>query len=93
VNKKERIKARLLMRCKMAIEGDRYYARSMSMLAKRDPQTVLSPKQKWLLDSMIYRYRRQLYRYETIEIPESPPQIEDYQRHPRATTQQQLELF
>lgn len=91
MNKEERAKAEALARARINAPGDAQFVRGMALLAKRDPATVLTPRQKWTLDSMVYRYRRQLYSDPKVSVPSQPPQLCDYQPHARQ--QRQLSLF
>lgn len=56
---------------------DKRFTRSMLYLANKDPDKVLSAAQKWALDNLVYRFRRQLAGSD-IEIPEQPPVEADY---------------
>lgn len=91
MNRQERHKAEALSTCRIREPGDRRFARGMLMLARRDPGTVLSPRQKWLLDLLVYRYRRQLYGNERIQVPEVEPRLDHYTPRPR--TRRQLAMF
>lgn len=78
MTKPERAKALALFQCKM-IPGtwDKGFARAMCYLAESVPATVLTPAQKYGLDLMTYRYRRQLAGSD-IEIPTEQPERENY---------------
>lgn len=91
MNRHERAKAEALARCRIADTRDRAFARGMVMLARRDAATVLSPRQKWTLDRLVYRYRRQIYRDDQVLVPEHEPRLEDYQLNARP--RRQLDLF
>lgn len=90
MNRHERAKAEALQACRIHDPGDRKFARGMAMMARRDPDTVLSPRQKWTLDLVVYRHRRQLYGNDQIRVPETEPRLEDYQPKPRARRQMAL---
>lgn len=55
------------------------FARNLYWLLKHEPDTVLTRLQKYKLQMMCYRYRRQLAgRVHDDLIPASEPKIEDY---------------
>lgn len=91
MNRHERAKAEALAGCRISAAGDRAFVRGMVLLARRDRETVLSPRQKWTLDCLVYRYRRQLYSHPEVNVPETAPLIEDYQPKPRR--RRQMDLF
>lgn len=63
-------------------DGKRF-TRQLHWVLKNEPGTVLSPRQKYLLQSLCYRYRRQLAgRVHDSLIPTDPPQLDDYVKEP-----------
>lgn len=59
-------------------DGERF-ARHLRWLMQNEPETVLTPRQKYMLRSLCYRYRRQLAgRVHDSIIPRQPPDINDY---------------
>jgi hypothetical protein len=56
---------------------EKRFTQTMLYLVDQDPKQVLSPSQKWALDNLVYRYRRQLAASE-IEIPKRLPVEADY---------------
>lgn len=91
MNRHERAKAEALFQCRIHAEGDRHFVRGMVLLARRDPETVLTPRQKWTLDCLVYRYRRQLYSHPEVNVPAREPRLDDYQPTPRR--RRQMDLF
>jgi len=80
VTKEERAKALALARCRMLPgSGEKRFVRSMVYLAVDEPDTVLTPPQKWYLDTVVYRFRRQLAgRDDDFAIPAAAPDRADY---------------
>lgn len=79
MNKIERKKAAALGRCRFYPGSwDKRFARDMAWLAEHAPETVLTPAQKWALDAMVYKYRRQLVD-SGLAVPEQPPRQADYE--------------
>jgi hypothetical protein len=74
----ERAKALDLSRCNLGYSAWAIrFVRALAWLAEHEPDTVLTPAQKWGLDACVYRYRRQLAVAE-YAIPDTPPQRADY---------------
>lgn len=79
MNKTERAKSLALKRVNPGFAPwARRFIRAMAWLAEHEPDTALTPAQKWGLDSTVYRYRRQLAGAEAFEIPTEPPVRADY---------------
>lgn len=79
MTKSERAKALALARCRIApIEFDQKFVRAQAWVAEHDPGVVLTGKQKWALDVMCWKYRRQLAGVEGIELPPAAPRRADY---------------
>jgi len=69
--------------------GDHRFLASMIWLRDNEPGTVLQPKQAWLLDVVVYKYRRQLGGLDLeFDIPAQPPQLVDYGGEPKAGPKQ-----
>lgn len=92
MNADERAKARAVARCTIPDPEDRRFARAMDWLARHEPDTVLSPKQRWALDEMVYRFRRQLAGTDAFVLPTAPPRLEDFERPARGDRRRQLTL-
>ena len=79
MTKTERAKAITLSRCRfLPGSWDKRFARSMGWIAQHNPSVVLTKKQKWALDAMVYRYRRQVAGTDEFEMPTAPPARADY---------------
>lgn len=86
MTKEERAKALALNKCRLGFcqrSADRFVT-SMAFLAKREPETVLTAGQKFYLDLLVYRYRRQLAGYKEFDIPAAEPCREDYKAEQEA---------
>lgn len=79
MNRDERAKARALAGCRLGVySGEKRFIRQLYYIAGHDPDTALTPGQKWYLDHLVYRYRRQLAGSDGVSIPDSAPQRADY---------------
>jgi len=91
VNKHQRAKALALTGCRVVrYSWDDKFIRAMAWLAEHDSAAVLTPKQRFSIDALLWRYRRQLAGREDIEIPTEPPREEDYEPAPRKKRQLSL---
>jgi len=60
-------------------DWERRMIRTLRFIARREAHKPLTPKQKFQLDSLIYRYRVQLSgRIWPFDLPDQPPIEEDY---------------
>lgn len=82
MNQTERTVALALAECRTIPNGwDIRYIQSMAWLAKHEPEATLSGRQRYNLQLMAYRYRRQLAGSLDEEfIPVDPPRESDYVR-------------
>jgi hypothetical protein len=80
MNSIERAKVAALEECRLAFAVfDRTFIRNMGWLRANASGKTLSPRQKWGLDCLIHKYRRQLGgRALPFEIPAEPPKLADY---------------
>lgn len=84
MNKTERAKVTALESCHMpsrmfAVDHD--FVRNMAWARDNDAKKVLSARQKWFLDVLLYKYRAQLGgRALGFEIPGEAPKLDDYQK-------------
>lgn len=82
MNKTERAKVTALEACRMPgrmFAADVEFVRSMAWARDHDAVKTLTGRQKWFLDVLIYKYRRQLGGRELgFEIPGEPPKAVDY---------------
>ncbi|MCP3869694.1 MAG: hypothetical protein GY703_16700 [Gammaproteobacteria bacterium] len=61
MNKSERLKSHHLNLCTFRHGSwEQRFCRNLSFAAENDPHSPLTPKQKWCLDYMAHRFRRQL---------------------------------
>lgn len=79
MNRHQRAKARALARVHtVAPDGAARFARQLAWLAEHEPATVLTAPQRWYLDALVWRYRRQLAGEPGVEIPREEPQRAHY---------------
>ena len=79
MNKTERAKVTALQGCRLAFAAfDRTFLRNMAWVREHEPGKTMTPPQKWALDVLVYKYRRQLGGHVDFEIPAEPPQKDDY---------------
>lgn len=72
--------------------GARQFSRHLAWLLQHEPETTLTPKQKYMLRSLCYRFRRQLAgRVHDSIIPSDPPCEDDYIT-PEPVQQQEMPL-
>jgi hypothetical protein len=93
MTKLERLKARALMRCRTLPDSwETQFIRSLGYIARVSPETVLTSKQRYTLDLMVWRFRRQLSGRVDLgfELPERPPVEADYERPVRPAPQGSL---
>lgn len=92
MTKIERAKAQALARCRLLPGSfDKRFIRTVNYLAANSPDHVLTEKQRWLLDVMVHRYRRQLGGVDLpFEIPLESPALEAYAREPKPKRQASL---
>lgn len=93
MNRLERAKVVALGKVRLLADSwDQQFVRSMTWLVQHDPGSVLTPRQKWMLDSELWRFRRQLAGRTDIGLPPKEPVEEDYVRPPsrRLGTQESL---
>lgn len=93
MTKLERLKARALMRCRSLPDSwETQFLRSMGYIGRVSPETVLTAKQRYTLDLMIWRFRRQLAGRDHLgfELPEVAPVEADYERPERPQRQGDL---
>ncbi|HSH43088.1 MAG TPA: hypothetical protein VK973_13260 [Arenicellales bacterium] len=82
MNRTERDKVTALEGCRLpprmfAVDDD--FVRNMAWLRDNDAGKVLTGRQKWFLDCLVYKYRRQLGGRELgFEIPAAAPVLADY---------------
>jgi hypothetical protein len=71
---------------------DARFVRSLAYMVRTAPNTVFSPGQRYQLDSLIWRYRRQLSGRDDLGflLPETEPRQEDYERPARPQRQRML---
>lgn len=93
MNRRERAKAQALQRIRL-LPGlwDEKFARSMAYIARTAPDTVLTPAQRYQLDLVVWRYRRQLAGRDDLgfPLPETEPQRDHYERPARVPRQRAL---
>ena len=94
MNKTERAKVTALEGCRMPapmFAADRHFVRSMAWARDNDAAKVLTGRQKWFLDCMVYKYRRQLGGRELgFEIPAAAPVLADYGVEPPKVAQKTI---
>ena len=74
MNRGERAKALALGGCHFApADGAGRFARQLAWMAEHEPATVLSASQRWYLDALVWRFRRQLAGAAGVEIPPAAP--------------------
>lgn len=79
MTKAERAKAIALSQCRLRLcSWDIRFAQSMAWIAEHSPEIPLTQKQKFALNLMAWRYRRQLAGREDIELPTSAPDPDAY---------------
>lgn len=90
MNRLERAKARALQRLRL-MPGlfDARFVESMAYLVRTAPDTVLTERQRYTLDAMVWRYRRQLSGRDNLGflLPEHEPMPADYVREQRPPRQ------
>ncbi len=91
MNKIEKSKVRALAACKLWAGHQRIVC-SLVYSLDNNLKQVLTPKQRWLLDSLVYAYRGQLFDSSDVTVPEHKPCLEDYER-PSKRRGQQLSLL
>lgn len=85
MNKLQQEKIKQLGYCRIGWgTWDADFINSLASKMKVDPKAPLSERQHYLLDTLVYRYRRQLAGQVSFELPEEPPQENDYVRGPEA---------
>ena len=79
MNATERAKATALKDCRLGpSRWAQSFVQAMAWMAMHEPETTLTPTQKWSLDVCVYRYRRQLAGHEDFEIPAQAPERSAY---------------
>lgn len=79
MNKAQRAKAKALAGCRLRLcSWDTRFAHGMAWIADHSPEVALTQKQKFALDLMMWRYRRQLAGRDDIELPTNPPDPDAY---------------
>lgn len=80
MNKLEREKVSALDGVRLAWDQwDIRFVRNMLWLRDHDPKKTLTARQKWGLDMLLYKYRRQLGGQQlAFEIPAEAPKASDY---------------
>lgn len=85
MNKLQQEKIAELRCCRMGWgTWDADFINSLAALAKVDCKAPLTDPQKFMLDTLIYKYRRQLAGHVSFHLPSEPPQEIDYVRGPEA---------
>lgn len=95
MNRAQRDKALALDRCRFYPGSwERRVVHDLALLASRVPDTPLTPKQRWLLDFLCYRFRRQLLTMEGLrfEIPMTVPEKSAYGVREDEPLQAQLDM-
>ena len=91
MTKLERLKTRALAtHCRILPDSfDARFVANMAYTARTAPASVLTPAQKYNLDAMVWKYRRQLAGRPDLgfEMPEQPPREADYERPVRERPQ------
>lgn len=74
-----------LGKCRLGVWcGERRFVQGLAWLSEHSADTDLSWRQKWYLDGLLWRYRKQLAgREEGFVLPTSMPLEESYQPNPR----------
>lgn len=85
-------KVRALAKCRLAdFQGERTFTNGMAWLAQHAPGTALSHGQRWYLDALLWRYRKQLAGRENgYSLPTAAPREEDYYPPGREPAQKAL---
>lgn len=87
MNRVERAKVEALRKCRMRSRvWDASFINSLAAQIHVDERLRLSPRQKFLLDILVYRYRRQLAGNVEFVLPDKEPVETDYVRTPPAQT-------
>jgi hypothetical protein len=85
MNRLDRAKVNALRACRMGFgTWDAAFVNSLAAQVQVDPALALSDRQRFLLDVLVYRYRRQLAGNVPFELPASEPKESDYVRSPPA---------
>lgn len=66
------------------IAWDAGFINSLAALMQVDEKAPLSATQKFMIDTLVYKYRRQLAGKVSFELPKAPPIEADYVRGPAA---------
>lgn len=92
MNRDQVAKVRALAECRLGVWcGEPRFVRGLLWLADHSPETVLSWRQRWYLDGLVYRYRKQLAGRELgFEIPTEAPREDDYRPEPKPQPQPNL---
>lgn len=69
---------------------DKRFAAALAWMARNDAAGTIKPKQKYYLDFLCYRYRRQLIGRARFQVPTAAPNERDYAPQRRAKTQGEL---
>jgi hypothetical protein len=81
MNKLQQEKIAELRACRMGWgTWDADYINSLAALLKVDAKAPLSGRQQYMLDLLVYRYRRQLAGHVSFDLPEEAPKEADYVR-------------
>ncbi len=82
MTKIERAKAAALAKCRLGcFNGDPRFVEGLNWLADHSPDTQLSPRQKWYLDGLLWKYRKQLAgRVEGFDLPTAMPEEAAYMK-------------
>ena len=85
MTKIEQAKAVALGKCRLGcFSSERSFVKGLNWLVEHSADTDLTFRQKWFLDSLLWRYRKQLAgREEGFELPTEMPREEAYQPGPR----------
>lgn len=85
MNKLQQEKITKLRGCRMGWgTWDADFINSLAVLVKVDGKSPLTDRQKFMLDTLVWKYRRQLAGQVSFELPSEPPQETDYVHGPEA---------
>lgn len=85
MNRLEQEKITKLRGCRMGFATwDADFVNSLAAILQMDAKPPLTARQKFMLDTLVYKYRRQLAGKVSFELPKVEPQEVDYVRGPAA---------
>lgn len=83
MNRTEQAKIEALSRCRMGWGAwDAHFINALVAMTKVDAKLILTARQKFMLDTLVFHYRRQLANVTAFTLPKEVPREVDYAASP-----------